>query len=80
MSGMSHGAYCLGCCWALMSVLVVVGLMNLGWMAALSLVFFIEKNRRYGVWVDRLVGISVALAGAAIVVEPDLHRHLPGVG
>lgn len=80
MSGMSHGAYCLGCCWALLSVLVVVGLMNLGWMAALSLVFFIEKNWRHGVWVDRLVGLSVALAGAAIVVEPDLLRHLSGVG
>ena len=35
-AGLSHGAYCLGCCWALMLVLVLVGLMNLAWMAALS--------------------------------------------
>src|SRR5689334_7957093 len=38
-AGISHGAYCLGCCWALMAVLVVVGLMNLTWMAAIALIF-----------------------------------------
>ena len=71
-AGVSHGAYCLGCCWALMAVLVVVGLMNLVWMAALALVFLAEKNWRQGVLVNRVVGTAVALLGCAVLLSPDL--------
>lgn len=77
-AGMSHGAYCLGCCWALMSVLVVVGTMNIGWMVTLSFVFFLEKNWRHGPLIDRFVGFVIALAGAAIVVDSGLLRLLAG--
>ncbi|MGH7759936.1 MAG: DUF2182 domain-containing protein [Candidatus Dormibacteraceae bacterium] len=69
-AGVHHGAYCLGCCWALMSVLVVVGLMNLVWMAALALVFLAEKNWRRGVAVSRVAGALVAVLGAAVIVHP----------
>jgi predicted metal-binding membrane protein len=62
-AGAPHGAYCLGCCWALMAVLVVVGLMNLVWMAALALVFLAEENWRHGVLFNRAVGIAVAVLG-----------------
>lgn len=44
----THGAYCLGCCWALMAVLFAVGLMNLAWMAVLTVVFLAEKNWERG--------------------------------
>jgi predicted metal-binding membrane protein len=71
-AGLSHGAYCLGCCWALMAVLVVVGLMNLVWMAALALVFLAEKNWRYGVLFNRAVGTAVAVLGCAVLLYPDL--------
>jgi len=71
-AGLAHGAYCLGCCWALMAVLVVVGLMNLVWMAALALVFLAEKNWRHGGLVNRVGGTAVALLGCAVLLYPDL--------
>jgi len=70
--GMSHGLYCLGCCWALMAVLFVVGLMNLAWMAVIAVIFIAEKNWSHGVALTRVVG-SVALAfGVAVIVDPAL--------
>ena len=78
-AGMSHGAWCLGCCWALMSVLVVVGVMNLVWMAALALVFLLEKNWRHGVAVSRVAGASVALLGILVFVQPQVLRLLAGL-
>jgi predicted metal-binding membrane protein len=71
-SGAAHGAYCVGCCWALMAVLVVVGLMNLVWMAGLALLFLLEKNWRYGVAASRVAGTAVALLGIAVLVQPQL--------
>lgn len=41
--GARHGAYCLGCCWALMAVLLVVGTMDLVWMAAIAGFILVEK-------------------------------------
>jgi predicted metal-binding membrane protein len=78
-AGLSHGAYCLGCCWALMAVLVVVGLMNLVWMAVLALVFLAEKNWRHGGGLNRLVGTAIALLGCAVLLYPDLLALLSGV-
>ena len=71
-AGVAHGAYCVGCCWALMSVLVVVGLMNLVWMAALALVFQAEKNWRHGVALTRAAGVTIAALGLAIIAFPHL--------
>jgi predicted metal-binding membrane protein len=79
-AGLSHGAYCLGCCWALMSVLVVVGLMNLVWMAILALIFLAEKNWRHGVGLSRAAGTAVALLGLAILAHPDLLTMVSGPG
>jgi predicted metal-binding membrane protein len=67
-AGASHGLYCLGCCWALMAVLAVVGLMNIAWMAVIAAVFFIEKNVRRGELLPRVVGAVCIVAGLAIVV------------
>src|SRR5207248_7973418 len=47
--GATHGVFCLGCCWGIMAVLFVVGLMNLGWMAGLSLLIIAEKLAPRGV-------------------------------
>ena len=77
-AGLAHGAYCLGCCWALMAVLVVVGLMNLVWMAALALVFLAEKNWRHGVWLNRVAGTAVALVGCAVLLNPDVLGIISG--
>jgi predicted metal-binding membrane protein len=77
-AGVSHGGFCLGCCWALMSVLVVVGLMNLVWMALLSLVFLGEKNWRYGVGLTRVAGSTLIVLGAAVALWPSILPSLAG--
>jgi predicted metal-binding membrane protein len=77
-AGIIHGAYCLGCCWALMSVLVVVGLMNLVWMAGLTLVFLAEKNWRRGVALSRVAGAALALLGVLVVLRPGILPTLSG--
>jgi predicted metal-binding membrane protein len=78
-AGVAHGAWCLGCCWALMSLLVVVGLMNLVWMAALALIFLLEKNWRHGVKVSRIAGTAVALFGVTVLIQPQVLGWLANV-
>jgi predicted metal-binding membrane protein len=64
--GAEHGAYCIGCCWALMVVLVVAGAMGLVWVIAIALAVAAEKLLPGGPWLGRIGGI--ALIGAGIVV------------
>jgi hypothetical protein len=64
--------YCLGCCWALMAVLFVVGLVNLAWMAVIAAVFLAEKNWRHGVALVRVVGTAVLGFGVAVLIDPSL--------
>ena len=78
-AGLSHGAYCLGCCWALMAVLLVVGMMNLTWMAALAVVFMAEKNWNHGVALTRVVGVLLLVLGAAIALDPAVLHFISGV-
>jgi predicted metal-binding membrane protein len=70
--GVSHGLYCLGCCWALMAVLFVVGLMNLAWMAGIAIVFLAEKNWRRGVGLTQIVGVGVLVLGLIVIAHPAL--------
>lgn len=79
-TGLAHGAYCLGCCWALMAVLVVVGLMNLVWMGVLTLVFIAEKNSRHGVELTKIVGAALIAIGISVIVSPDLLGAISGGG
>jgi predicted metal-binding membrane protein len=67
-AGMSHGLYCLGCCWALMAVLAVVGLMSVAWMAAFAVIFFLEKNWRRGVALSQAVGLACVAGGLFVVI------------
>lgn len=61
--GVRHGLYCLGCCWALMAVLFAVGVMNLLWVAALSLLVLIEKVTPAGALMARIAGVLMIAAG-----------------
>ncbi len=64
--GINHGLFCLGCCWALMLLMFVVGMGNLGWMLLLGAVMAIEKNAPWG---DRLsISLGVVLLGGAIAI------------
>jgi len=68
--GVSHGSYCVGCCWGLMVVLLAVGLMNLGWMVLLAAVIFAEKIFRYGPLIGRVAGLGLVLFGLATLAAP----------
>jgi len=71
-AGIVHGAFCLGCCWALTLVLLVVGLMNLAWMAALFVLIYIEKTWRHGFALARIAGLALIALGVAIATRPEL--------
>jgi predicted metal-binding membrane protein len=64
--GMRHGAYCLGCCWALMCVLFVVGVMNLVWVAALSILVLAEKIGPGASVLTRVAGAAMIVAGVLV--------------
>lgn len=65
--GLHHGAYCLGCCWALMGLLFVGGVMNLLWVAALAGFVLLEKAVARGPWLSRVAGL-VLIAWALYLV------------
>ena len=62
--GLRHGMYCVGCCWALMALLFVVGVMNVLWIAVLALLVLLEKVTPFGRWVARFAGVVFLAAGA----------------
>ena len=64
--GMSHGAYCVGCCWALMLLMFVVGMGSVGWMLLLAAVMAIEKNLPFGRRLSTPLGVAL-VAGAAVL-------------
>jgi predicted metal-binding membrane protein len=61
--GLRHGSYCLGCCWALMCVLFVVGVMNLAWVAALTAFVLVEKIGPGGALLARGGGVLLITLG-----------------
>jgi len=67
--GLEHGAYCLGCCWVLMGLLFVGGVMNLLWIAAIALFVLVEKLVPHGAGGGRLAGIAMIAAGAIVLVR-----------
>ena len=64
--GLLHGAFCVGCCWLLMALLFVGGVMNLLWIAGLTLLVAAEKLLPRGEWIARMAG--VAMLGWAILL------------
>jgi predicted metal-binding membrane protein len=67
LAGMRHGLFCLGCCWMLMALLFVGGLMNVLWIAALALLVLIEKLLPVRPRVTRLTGIALIIWGAIVL-------------
>jgi len=74
--GWAHACYCLGCCWALMVVLVVAGAMGLPWVLAIACVVAAEKLLPGGAWIARASGAALVLVGAAVAVDPGLAAAL----
>jgi predicted metal-binding membrane protein len=70
--GLRHGVNCMGCCWALMALMFVVGTMNLAWMALLTALCWIEKSAPGGRLIGRLSGLGLMLWGVWIAVGQRL--------
>jgi predicted metal-binding membrane protein len=67
--GFKHGAYCLGCCWMLMALLFVGGVMNLLWIAAIAGIVLAEKVLPSGRLVARIAGLGFIASGAWLLLR-----------
>ena len=66
--GLLHGLYCIGCCWMLMALLFVGGVMNLLWIAALAILVLLEKLLPAGEWVARAAGTAFVAAAVWLLL------------
>ncbi len=70
--GFSHGLFCVGCCWAIMATGLAVGVMNIWWMAVLTLAVFLEQTVSRGDLARRSIGIALIIAGSASLLRANL--------
>lgn len=66
--GISHGAFCVGCCWALMLSAFALGLMNLAWMAALAAIVALETLAPRGARIGKLAGAAMVIWGLTLLL------------
>jgi predicted metal-binding membrane protein len=78
--GVAHGAYCVGCCWGLMAVLVISGAMSLLWVVLIALIVFMEKVMPFGERGAQLSGAGLGLLAVLVAVHPQLSMLLRGGG
>lgn len=67
--GLHHGIFCVGCCWAIMLLMFVIGTGSVGWMLALGAVMALEKNAPWGRRLSRPLGYGLLVWAAAIVAQ-----------
>jgi predicted metal-binding membrane protein len=67
--GIRHGAYCVGCCWFLMALLFVAGVMNLLWVAVIALFVMAEKISPKGELLARVAGVGLVIAGVTLITH-----------
>jgi predicted metal-binding membrane protein len=67
--GIDHGVFCVGCCWALMLLMFIVGLGSVGWMFVLALIMAIEKNVSWGRRISTPLGIVLVSWGVVLLVN-----------
>ncbi len=70
--GFAHGVYCLGCCWVLMCLLFFGGVMSIWWIGGLTLFVLLEKVMPFGRLGGRILGLAVAVWGAALLLSAAL--------
>ena len=78
--GIEHGAWCVGCCWALMAALFALGVMSLGWMALIAALIATEKLLPWKAVANRGIAVLLAVLGLAVGVRPRgrARPHPPG--
>ena len=68
--GIRHGAWCVGCCWALMASLFALGIMSITWMAMIGALIAIEKTRRWRRLATYGVAAVLLVLGLALLLDP----------
>ena len=71
-TGGLHGVYCLGCCWALMALLFVGGIMNIYWIVGLAVYVLVEKLFPRPIFFTRVTGAALLVVGLWIIVSSSL--------
>jgi predicted metal-binding membrane protein len=66
--GLKHGTYCTGCCWILMALLFVAGVMNVWWIGIIAVFVLLEKVAPKGLWVGRVAGVILVAWGVWMMV------------
>ncbi len=74
--GIEHGAWCVGCCWALMAALIALGVMSVGWMVFVAALIATEKLLPWKAVANRSVAIVLAVLGLAVALAP---ADVPGL-
>jgi predicted metal-binding membrane protein len=74
--GIAHGAWCIGCCWALMAALFALGVMSIGWMALVGALIAVEKLLPWKIAATRGVTLVLLVLAIAIAVSPE---DVPGL-
>jgi predicted metal-binding membrane protein len=67
--GLLHGAFCIGCCWMLTALLLVGGVMNIAWIAAITLIVAAEKILQVGHWIARFAGVAFIVWGTVLLTS-----------
>ena len=67
--GLDHGIFCVGCCWAIMLLMFVMGTGSVGWMLALGAVMAIEKNMSWGRRLVAPLGVGLLACSGAVIAE-----------
>ena len=65
--GLKHGAFCTGCCWILMSLLFVAGVMNIWWIGIITVFILLEKMAPKGSWIAKAAGIPILAWGVWLI-------------
>jgi predicted metal-binding membrane protein len=74
--GIEHGAWCVGCCWALMAALFALGVMSIGWMALIAALIATEKLVPWRAVANRGIAVLLAVLGIVVAFAPE---DVPGL-
>jgi hypothetical protein len=74
--GLEHGAWCVGCCWALMAALFALGVMSVGWMVFIAALIATEKLLPWKALANRGVAVLLVVLGLGVAIEPE---RVPGL-
>ena len=75
--GIKHGLFCLGCCWAIMLLLFVGGVMNLSWVLLLTIAVIVEKTLPAGDLISKIIGFVLIMGAALMTYDVIYGQSMP---